>query len=140
LVIIAHYALREVAFLKNRTLLVIVVGLIILAAIGVAGSYIANPTGFLKSVGGILLIGAVIYFIIRYFSRSNPEKREQRAFIKAAKKSKKRLQQKEAGQFTRRTTPTITSIKRTLKPKKKPTSHLTVIEGRKGKKKNRASF
>ncbi len=126
--------------MKNRTSMYIVWGLIILAAIGVAGSYMSNPTGFLKSIAVMLAVGAAIYFIVKYFNRSNPEKREQRAFVKAAKQSKKRLQQKETDRSSRRASQSITTIKKNLKSKKKPTAHLTVIEGKKGKKKNRASF
>lgn len=126
--------------MKNRISMYIVWGLIILAAIGVAGSYMANPTGFLKNIAIMLAIGAAIYFIVKYFNRSNPEKREQRAFVKAAKQSKKRLQQKDTVRSTRRASQSITTIKKNLKSKKKPTAHLTVIEGKKGKKKNRASF
>lgn len=140
MVIFAHYALREVAFLKNRTSLLIVMGLIILAAIGVAGNYIANPTGFLKSIAVVLVVSTAVYFIVRRFYNSNPEKREQRAFVKAAKRSKKRLHQKESGQGMRRSISPITTMKKNMKSKKKPTAHLTVIEGKKGKKKNRASF
>jgi hypothetical protein len=136
----AYYALREVAFLKNQTSFIIVLGLILLAAIGVASSYIANPMGFIKSIAVILIVGAVVYFIVRRFSHSNPEKREQRAFIKAAKKSKKRLHQKETNQNPRRTSSAITTMKKNIRTKKSSTAHLTVIDGKKGKKKNRASF
>lgn len=137
----AHHALREVAFLKNRASFYIVLGLIILAAIGMAGSLLANPAGFLQRIAVVVLIGAAIYFVVKRFYLTKPEKREQRAFVKAAKKSKKRLQQqKDSVQNPRRSGATITSMKKTLKTKKKPSAHLTVIEGKKGKKKNRASF
>lgn len=126
--------------MKNQTSLFIVLGLIILAAIGVAGSYIKNPTGFIQTIAVMLVVGAVIYFIVKRFYHSNPEKREQRAFIKAAKKSKKRLNQKETSLSPRRTASAITTMKKNIRPKKKTSAHLTVIEGKKGKKKNRASF
>lgn len=126
--------------MKNRTSYYFVVGLITLAAIGVAGNFIANPVGFLKRIAVFVMIGAAIYFVVKRFYLAKPEKREQRAFVKAAKKSKKRLQQKEVSPSPRRSGATITSLKKNLKTKKKPSSHLTVIEGKKGKKKNRASF
>lgn len=128
------------AFLKNQTSFIIVLGLVILAAIGVAGSYIDNPTGFIKSIAVMLIAGVVVYFIVKRFLLSNPDKREQRAFIKAAKKSKKRLHQKEATVHPRRTSSAITTMKKNIKTKKSSTAHLTVIDGKKGKKKNRASF
>ncbi|MDA6963058.1 hypothetical protein OSM87_25610, partial [Escherichia coli] len=64
---------------------------------------------------------------------------EQRAFIKAAKKSKRRFNNKETGSANGRkaSVGSLTSIK---KAKKKTSPHLTVIEGKKGKKKNRASL
>ncbi|WP_442852706.1 SA1362 family protein [Bacillus sp. J33] len=127
------------AFLKNRISLYIISGLVILAALGVAVSLISDPAGFLQRIAVIVIIGAAIYFLFQRFNRSNPSKREQRAFIRAAKKSKKRFNHKEAGSTNSRKASmgSLTSIK---KPKKKSSPHLTVIEGKKGKKKNRASL
>ncbi|MFE4522607.1 SA1362 family protein [Cytobacillus firmus] len=127
------------AFLKKPFTFYIVSGLIILAVIGVAVSLISNPAGFLQRIAVIVIIGAVVYFLFQRFNRSNPSKREQRAFIKAAKKSKRRFNNKESGSVIGRkgSVGSITSIK---KSKKKSSPHLTVIEGKKGKKKNRASL
>jgi uncharacterized membrane protein YfcA len=128
-----------VAFLKNRISFYIVSGLIILAALGVAVSLISDPAGFLQRIAVIVIIGAVIYFLFQRFNRANPSKREQRAFVRAAKKSKKRFNHKEAGSAIgkKASIGSLTSIK---KSKKKSSPHLTVIEGKKGKKKNRASL
>ena len=136
----AHHALREVDFLKNRTSYYIVLGLITLAVIGVTGSVFANPTGFLKRIAIVVIVGAAIYFVVKRFYLTKPEKRDQRAFVKAAKKSKKRLLQKDTNPNPRRTSGTVTTMKKNVKPKKNSGAHLTVIEGKKGKKKNRASF
>ncbi|MEH7093901.1 SA1362 family protein [Neobacillus vireti] len=129
------------AFLKNRTSTIIVGVLIILALLGLVSSFTANPAGFIQGIAVVALIGLVIYFLFRRFSHSSPQKKEQRAFLKAAKKSKKRLQQK-GGDSTARTSSlgTLTSLKKSTKTKKKSPAHLTVIDGKKGKKKNRASF
>ncbi|WP_308211922.1 SA1362 family protein [Neobacillus cucumis] len=129
------------AFLKNRTSTIIVGVLIILALLGLVSSFTANPAGFIQGIAVIALIGLVIYFLFRRFSNSSPQKKEQRAFLKAAKKSKKRLQQK-GGDSTAKTSSlgTLTSLKKSTKTKKKSPAHLTVIDGKKGKKKNRASF
>jgi mannitol-specific phosphotransferase system IIBC component len=137
---IAHHAFREVAFLKNRASYYFVFGLISLAAIGVVGRLIANPSGFLTRIAIVAIISAAIYFVVKRFYLTKPEKRENRAFAKAAKQSKKRLQQKEPTQTSRRSSGTVTSLKKNTKAKKSPSAHLTVIEGKKGKKKNRASF
>lgn len=127
--------------MKNRTASFIVSGLIILAAIGAVGSFIANPAGFLQRIAVMILIGAIIYFLVRRFYQSSPGKQEQRAFVKAAKRSKKRFLQKDGIQAQRRSNVgSLTSLKKSNKSKKKSPAHLTVIEGKKGKKKNRASF
>jgi len=127
--------------LKNRTSVIIVGILIILAILGLFGSFTANPAGFIQRIAVIAMIGLVIYFLVRKFSNSSPQKKEQRAFLKAAKKSKKRLQQK-SGDTNVKTSSlgTLTSLKKSSKTKKKSPAHLTVIDGKKGKKKNRASL
>ena len=88
---IAYHAYREVAFLKNRTSFYFVIGMIILAIIGVASRLISNPSAFFQSVLVFLVIGFAIFFLVRRFNGATPQKREQSAFRKAAKKSKKRL-------------------------------------------------
>jgi len=130
-----------VAFLKNRTSVIIVGILIILAILGLFASFTANPAGFIQRIAVIAMIGLVIYFLVRKFSNSSPQKKEQRAFLKAAKKSKKRLQQK-SGDTNVKTSSlgTLTTLKKSNKTKKKSPAHLTVIDGKKGKKKNRASL
>jgi len=127
--------------LKNRTSVIIVGILIILAILGLFGSFTANPAGFIQRIAVIAMIGLVIYFLVRKFSNSSPQKKEQRAFLKAAKKSKKRLQQK-SGDTNVKTSSlgTLTTLKKSNKTKKKSPAHLTVIDGKKGKKKNRASL
>ncbi|MGZ4160775.1 MAG: SA1362 family protein [Neobacillus sp.] len=129
------------AFLKNRTSFIIIGGLIILALLGVYSSFTADPAGFIQGIAVITLAGLGIYLLVRRFSSSNPQKKEQRAFLKAAKKSKKRLQLK-SGDSQVKSSPlgTLTSLKKSTKTKKKSPAHLTVIDGKKGKKKNRASF
>ncbi|MDQ1145084.1 putative lipid-binding transport protein (Tim44 family) [Bacillus sp. SORGH_AS 510] len=127
--------------MKNRTSYYVIGGLIILALLGLYGSFTDNPAGFIQRIAIIALIGLGIYFLVRKFSMSSPQKKEQRAFLKAAKKSKKRLQQKN-GDSNMKTSSlgTLTTLKKSNKTKKKSPAHLTVIDGKKGKKKNRASF
>jgi uncharacterized membrane protein YfcA len=126
-----------VAFLKNRTSFYIVIGLILLAAIGIISQLIHDPGVFLRTIAGMVLVVAVIYFLINRFSKASPQKHEQRAFYKAAKRSKRRFKHKDSAPPQRRSS--VGSLSAARK-KKKDASHLTVIEGRKGKKKNRASF
>ena len=124
--------------MKNRISTYLVVCLIALAALGMVSLLFSNPTGLLLKFVITLAAGAVIFFLVRYFYQLSPEKREQRAFVKAAKKSLKRKQQKESGKQARKTNlSNITSIKA---KKKQTNNHLTVIEGKKGKRKNRVSL
>ncbi|EIJ78833.1 hypothetical protein PB1_14784 [Bacillus methanolicus PB1] len=127
--------------MKNRTANLVVTGLIILASIGIIESMLANPAGFLQRIAVIILIGGIVFFLVRRFYLSTPEKQEQRAFVKAAKRSKKRFTQKNGKQTNRRSNVgSLSSFKKQSRNKKKSAVHLTVIEGKKGKKKNRASF
>lgn len=127
--------------MKNRTSAIVVGILIVLALIGIYGSLTANPAGFIQGIAVIALIGLVIFFLVRRFSNSSPQKKEQRAFLKAAKKSKRRLQQKSGDSSGKSSSlGTLSTLKKSSKIKKKSPAHLTVIDGKKGKKKNRASF
>ena len=126
--------------MKNRISVLLVGSLVILAIIGLVGKFTEDPMAFLQSIAVIALVGLAIYFIILQIRKSNPQKREQQAFIKAAKKSKKRLQSKSGEpQAKVSSIGTLTSIKKNKKPRNS-SIHLTVIEGKKGKKKNRASL
>lgn len=125
--------------MKNRSSLLFVGGIFILAIIGVTSILIANPTGFLQGIAVILLFGIAIYLIARFVLKADPHRKEQRAFLKAAKQSKKRLHQKNGDSQLRNTSQsTRTTLKKIAK--KKSLAQLTVINGKKGKKKNRASF
>ncbi|MDP4085626.1 MAG: SA1362 family protein [Bacillota bacterium] len=125
--------------MKNRSSLLFVGGIIIFAIIGLLGTLFANPTGFLQRIAVIALFGIAIYFLVRLIMKADPQRKEQRAFLKAAKKSKKRLHQKNSDPHQRSTSQgTLTILKKNAK--KKSLAQLTVIDGKKGKKKNRASF
>lgn len=125
--------------MKNRISLLVISGLVLLAVLGVSTSMISNPAGFLRRIAVILLVGAVVYYIFQRFYRASPKKQEQRAFNRAAKRSKRRFSHADTGKgSSRKANPSsLTSIKR---PRRKSTTHLTVIEGKKGKKKDRASL
>jgi uncharacterized membrane protein YfcA len=129
-----------VAFLKYRTSTIVVAGLITLALLGIFSKFATNPAEFVQNIFVFAIIGLIIFFVVRKFSNSSPQKREQRAFVKAAKRSKKRLHHK-SGEISTKGSAlgTLSPLKKT-KAKKKSPAHLTVIDGKKGKKKNRASF
>jgi type II secretory pathway pseudopilin PulG len=131
-----------VAVLKTRTSAVLVGVLIILALLGIFSAITTNPLKFIQSIAVIALIGIAIYFVVRKFSISSPQRKEQRAFLKAAKQSKKRLQHKSGDSNLKSTSAgSLTNLRKSSsKTKKKSPAHLTVIDGKKSKKKNRASF
>ena len=71
-------------------------GMIVLAAIGLISQLINDPGSFIRMIAIMAVVVAVIYFLVQRFSQANPsQKHEQQAFIKAAKKSKKRLKKKD---------------------------------------------
>ncbi|MDP4161579.1 MAG: SA1362 family protein [Bacillota bacterium] len=126
------------AFLKNRIPITVVGILLIFAGIGAASIFKSNPAGFIQRIAVLAMIGLAIFFIFRRISNASPGNSEQKAFLKAARKSKKRAIQKSSDASSRSASPLFSPGKK--KSKKKTQSHLTVIDGKKGKKKNRASF
>ena len=124
--------------MKHRISTYIVVCLIALAVLGMFSLLFSNPFGLILKFAMILATGAVIFFLVRHFYKLSPEKREQRAFVKAAKRSLKRKQQKESVKQTRK--PNYSNITSIRSRKKQSNIHLTVIEGKKGKRKNRVSL
>ncbi|RSD27408.1 SA1362 family protein [Mesobacillus subterraneus] len=122
--------------MKNRTSMYIVSGLIVLAIFGFAYQLFTDPLSILTMLAIIAVVGAVIYFLVTRLTGSSTGREQQRAFQKAAKRSKKRFQSKEANASSKRSK--IRSLASARK--KKDASHLTVIDGKKSKKKNRASF
>ncbi|MCR2820369.1 SA1362 family protein [Lederbergia panacisoli] len=107
------------------------VGIIALMAIIGLGSYIFNnPTGLFRQIFIMGLIACAIYFIYRVWAGRKPEQRENRSFAKAAKLSKKR----------NRVSHQASSQIRKKPLRKRSAAHLTVIDGKKSKKKDRAIF
>lgn len=137
----AYHAHREVAYLNNRTSSYFVMGLVVLALIGIVAKFVANPIAFLKGIFIFLILGVIVFSLVRHFISRSPGKREHSAFRKAAKQSKKRLNSKDARKASSKigSSGNVTTLKRP-KSRTKDASHLTVIEGKKGKKKNRASL
>ena len=119
----------------------ILVGCILLFAfVGLITNLIQNPSGFFLNIAVIVAVGEIIWFVYRHFSQSNPQKKEQKAFLKAAKQSKRRIQTKEKAPAKQTSSNRTSSLKAHKHKRSKSTAQLTVIDGRKGKKKNRASL
>jgi hypothetical protein len=121
--------------------------IIALALFGLFSSLIENPMKFLQR--GLLfgLVLLVLYLFYRMFTTSTTNRSHHDAYRRAAKKTVKKYTTK-SGSLKK---PLIKNSKAKsmnkkpvssplLKKKSKDTSHLTVIEGEKGKKKNRASL
>jgi FtsZ-interacting cell division protein ZipA len=125
---------------KNRFFTFVIAGLVILAVIGVLSSLISNPLSFLKGIAITIGIVVVILLLVKLFYKSSPEKSEQRAFVKAAKRSTKKHKTKRPAATKSKHNPVASFNKLRIRKKSESKSHLTVIEGKKGKKKNRASF
>lgn len=118
--------------MKKQPSLYIISSLIILSVIGVIGKFIDNPVKFLQGVVVTGIVIGIMFLLIRKLVLNKPGNSEQKAFVKAARQSRKRLAQKGLDHSPRRPKPLVA--------RRRSTAHLTVIEGNKGKKKNRAQF
>jgi len=121
----------EVSFLHIRNSLIGVIFL--LAVIGFGTLLFTNPASLFKQVMITVLVIAAVFFIYRLWFSNKSNAKEKRNFIKAARKSKRRLKKRQATGKS--------PVQARKKPiRKKSDVQLTVIEGKKGKKKNRAIF
>ena len=126
--------------MNRRVMNGIVLAIITLGAIGLIITLVTNPLGFFKQIAIYAAIAGVIYLLYRLFIRKNAGS-VYSSYAKAARRSKRRFDNKKAnGTKVRNIAHAKKAIKTTAIRKKNPPTHLTVIEGKKGKKKNRASF
>ena len=124
----------------KMTVFYVVIGL---AVLGLSYTLFTDPGSLLRTVLTYAVIAGVIYLIYRIWASRKPNRQDQQAFKRAAKHSKKRYgnpvsasKMKKTGKPpARKATPIKkTSTSRIDAPK------LTVIEGKKGKKKKRMSL
>lgn len=115
----------------------IIASIILLALVGLGASLFHDPVIFLKRVAAIAIFAAVLVVGLRLLLRRgmSVSNQEQRAFLKAARKSRKRMKKRNMRVHTHHT---VKFQKRPLR--KRSNVQLTVIEGKKGKKKNRAVY
>ena len=86
----------------------------------------------------IAAIAGIIYLVYTRLTQGKTDRKEQRAFRKAVRQSKKRNKDRST---KRNNVTNMASAKSSkIKVRKKSDVQLTVIEGKKNKKKNRASF
>lgn len=105
--------------------------ILVLGIFGLVVTLITQPFRLVR----FLLISAILigifFLVMKNFSLPNQAMRkEQRAFIKAARQSKKRIKRGQKKVDSKK--------KKAVRKRYTSSTHLTVIEGKKGKKKNRA--
>lgn len=111
-----------------------------LAAIGLVSMLINSPGQLMSQILFAVVTVALVMFLFRLLMKKRVGgNHEERAYTKAVKQSKKRYNPK-----TSYKTKPSRSMSFVSKPKKKPSrrkkaSHLTVIQGNKGKRGSRAS-
>jgi uncharacterized membrane protein (DUF106 family) len=127
--------------LLNRIISYIIYGVIALGVLGLLSKLFTNPLGLLLNIVIIAVIVGVIYLVYTRLTQGKTDRKEQRAFRKAVRQSKKRTKGR-TSKAKRNNVANMTSTKSShkIKPHKKSDVQLTVIEGKKNKKKNRASF
>jgi hypothetical protein len=115
----------------------IIAGIFLLALVGLGSSLFHEPVVFLKRVLIAFIFAAVLLAGMRFLLKrsTNVSNQEQKAFLKAARKSRKRMKKRNMKVHT------VHTAKFSKRPlRKKSNVQLTVIEGKKGKKKNRAVY
>jgi hypothetical protein len=123
---------------------IIIIGL---SGFGLIYYAVNNPSGLIKNILTLGIVAGAFYLLYKLFTSSSSSGKNRASYDRAAKQSKKKY----AGQKQNITSLANNTLKKSpldtktkkgtfiLKKKRKQT-HLTVIEGKKGKKKNRASF
>jgi hypothetical protein len=126
---------KEVTFLNAR--FIIAGAVILLASIGLVSTLMDDPLALLQRILIFAAIAGVIYFVFRKVMMGGKGKdKDQKAFLKAARQSKKRYNKKTAATKVKASAP---NPFRKKSHRKKSQANLTVIEGKKNRK-NRASL
>ncbi|WP_117160678.1 SA1362 family protein [Paraliobacillus sp. X-1268] len=113
-----------------------------LAIIGLGSKLLTNPTGFIMNILiiaglGALIYGAIYFFIIR--KRTTDDLIKYKKAVKQSKKKYKNQQTKKAStsKAIKKNQPIL---KKKKQVKKTDAPHLRVIDGKKQKRKDRATF
>jgi len=142
------YSFQEVHLMGRRKSNIVVMILLGLGALGFVYTLFTNPSSLLVQAGMIFLFAGIIFLLYKFVISRRMGGKENSAYLRAVKQSKKRFKagsqrKSQSLGVGRKSTPsaskrsTVASIH---KKRKTNTTHLTVIEGKKGKKKNRALF
>lgn len=124
--------------LLSRFGLYLIYGVIALGLLGLLNKLFTNPLGLLLNIVIIAAIAGIIYLVYTRVTQGKTDRKEQRAFRKAVRQSKKR--NKDRNTKRNNVTSMASAKSHKIKVRKKSDVQLTVIEGKKNKKKNRASF
>lgn len=110
----------------------------VFAAIGLVAMLLTSPGQLVQQLVYAAVGAAVLFFLFSFFlkRRSRGPRREDRAYSKAVKQSKKKYASNAVMKPKSKTGAPVT--KKKAARRKRP-SHLTVIEGNKGKRGKRAS-
>ncbi len=127
-----------------------VYSIVLLGAIGIVYTLFTQPGRLLTQIGMMALFAGIIFLVYKLYMKKRVGGSAHTAYMRAAKQSKRRynepVQSSKASITKVIDAKKISSTSRkpsspsTGQKKKKTATHLTVIEGKKGKKKNRAFF
>lgn len=137
--------------MNRRRSNIVVMILLGLGAFGFVYTLFTRPSSLLMQAGMIFLFIGIIFLIYKFVIGRRMGGKEYSAYLRAAKQSKRRFSppKKKKPQYmgasnAKKSSSTTTkkSTVASINKKRKSTNntHLTVIEGKKGKKKNRALF
>ncbi|PEI92048.1 hypothetical protein CN679_13045 [Bacillus pseudomycoides] len=127
-------------------LFVLIIGL---AIFGLVSSAITDPYGMVKNIAIMLLVVGVFYLLYKMFtssSGSSGSANSQNSYKRAAKQSNRKYGKQNVAPLSNsllKRNASDDKVKKgnsSLLKRKRKQSHLTVIEGKKNKKKDRASF
>lgn len=130
---------KEVLKLQRKNPPLFIYIIIVVAVIGFLSAMITDTSGLIKSILTSLLVGGLLFGAIYLLFIRKRRSDELTKYRKAVKQSKRKYQtdpQKSSANANYK----FTTIKRSVTSTRKSAPHLRVIEGNKGKKKNRASL
>jgi flagellar biosynthesis/type III secretory pathway M-ring protein FliF/YscJ len=126
--------------LRRRTIHPFIWLILLLGGIGFTHKLFNQPAAIVRQLLLVVFMIAAVYVIYRLLIRRRIGK-EHSSYMKAVHQSKKLHHERDKNTLLK--TARAKSTKKGARPslqRKRTTTHLTVIEGKKGKKKNRAFF
>lgn len=128
--------------MKGRSFpIVLVLCIVGLAVFQLVTTAVQNPADLIRQIVVIVIVLGVIYLLYRLIT-STGGANSRASYNRAVKQSKRKYTKRNVTPLTNQNKRESKNSKTTssLFKKKRKQTHLTVIEGKKGKKKDRASF